>query len=194
MSINYHPMIINEHTFLPVPAELAKFSGVGTTLFGMTASPDGKLFVSNTEARNHVRFEGPGALATTVRANIAKNRVTIIDGSSVAPYPLNEHIDFELPFGDQVSSQDKQQAIAQPGAMAYINNELWVLPFGSSKIQVDGDPDAGGTAPWFSSPWLGFVGLGLPDGGRTGIAVQDYRGRAYVYTRYGHQLHTLMQR
>ena len=176
---------------LPVPAEVANFSGVGTTLFGMTTSPDGKLFVSNTEARNHVRFEGPGTIATTVRGNIAKNRVTIIDGSSVVPYPLNEHIDFELPFGDQVSSQDKLQAIAQPGAMAYINKELWVLPFGSSKIQVYGDPDAGGTAPWFSSPWFGFVGLGLPDGGPAGIAVQDYRGRAYVYTRYGHQLHTL---
>ncbi|GAB5452343.1 MAG: hypothetical protein Hals2KO_26710 [Halioglobus sp.] len=176
---------------LPVPALADSLAGVGTTLFNMTTAPDGKLFVSNTEARNHVRFEGEGVLGTTVRGNIAQNRVTIVDGGTVTPYLLNHHIDFNLPFGQQVGANDKQKAIAQPGAMAYINNELWVLPFGSSKVQIYPDPDYLTTPAWFDEPWAGRVGLELPDGGPAGIAVQDYRGRAYVYTRYDHQLHVV---
>lgn len=176
---------------LPTPALAASHSGVGTTLFNMATSPDGKLFVSNSEARNHVRFEGEGLLATTVRGHTAENRVTIIDGSTVTPHELNHHIDFELPFGQQVSGQDKLQSIAQPGPMAYINGELWVLPFGSRKIQIYPDPAVAGSGTWFDEPWAEWIGLLLPDGGPAGIAVQDYRGRAYVYTRYGHKLSVL---
>lgn len=176
---------------LPVPALVNTFSGVGTTLFNMTTAPDGTLFVSNTEARNHVRFEGEGVIATTVRGHTAQNRVTIIDGSTVTPHRLNDHIDFNLPFGTQPSGQDKAQSIAQPGAMEYINGELWVLPFGSRKIQVYPDPAVSGSGGWFDAPWAGWVGLSLPDGGPAGIAVQDYRGRAWVYTRYGHKLSVL---
>ncbi|MEM9254733.1 MAG: hypothetical protein AAGA91_04755 [Pseudomonadota bacterium] len=176
---------------LAVPAQVASHSGIGTTLFNMATSPDGKLFVSNTEARNHVRFEGEGELGTTVRGHTAQNRITIIDGGSVTPVQLNQHIDFELPFGEQVNAQDKFQAIAQPGPMAYINGELWVLPFGSSKIQIYPDPDAGSGGDWFDAPWGGWVGLILPNGGPAGIAVQDYRDRVYVYTRFGHKLSVL---
>jgi WD40 repeat protein len=176
---------------LPIPALANIFSGVGTTLFNMTTSPDGKLFVSNSEANNHIRFEGEGAVDTTVRGQTARNRITIIDGSSVEPHQLNDHIDFNLDFGEQVSGPDKFQAIAQPGPMAYINDELWVLPFGSKKIQIYADPAVTGTGSWFDAPWASWIGLLLPDGGPAGIAVQDYRGRAYVYTRYGHKLSTL---
>ena len=38
--------------------------GVGTILFNMVVNPmSGKVYVSNTEAQNDVRFEGPGASA-----------------------------------------------------------------------------------------------------------------------------------
>jgi DNA-binding beta-propeller fold protein YncE len=173
---------------LAMPALVASHSGVGTTLFNMATSPDGKVLVSNTEARNHVRFEGEGDIATTVRGHIAENRVTIIDGATVTPVQLNQHIDFDLPFGQQVSNTQKRQSIAQPGPMAYINGELWVLPFGSKKIQVYSDPAVTGSGNWFDTPWLSWIGLALPDAGPSGIAVQDYRGRAYVYTAFGHKL------
>ena len=43
------------------PAQTAFFAGVGTVLFNMVANPvSGKVYVSNTDARNEVRFEGPG--------------------------------------------------------------------------------------------------------------------------------------
>ncbi len=176
----------------PTPTVVTTHSGVGTTLFNLATAPDGKLFVSNTEARNHVRFEGEGQLGTTVRGHIAENRVTIIDGTTVTPFHLNHHIDFNLPFGQQVSGTDKAQAIAQPGAMAYIDGELWVLPFGSRKVQVYRDPAVTGSGSWFDTPWGSWIGLGLGgSSGPAGIAVQDYRKRAYVYTRMDHKLHVI---
>lgn len=179
---------------LGTPALVRSHAGVGTTLFNMATAPDGKLFVSNTDARNHVRFEGEGTLSTTVRGNIAKNRVTIIDGTTVTPIELNSHIDFTLPFGQQVSGEDKFQAIAQPGPMAYVDGELWVLPFGSGKAQVYADPAVSGSGSWFDSPYAGWYGVPLGDSGPAGIAVQDYRERVYVYTRVGHRLNVLSSR
>ena len=45
----------------PVPVETSNVQHVGTILFDMIANPvSGKLYVTNTEARNEVRFEGPG--------------------------------------------------------------------------------------------------------------------------------------
>ena len=163
-------------------------SGVGTTLFNMVASPDGKLFVSNTEARNHVRFEGPGSIASTVRGNIADTRLTIIEGESVTPYHLNDHIDFDLPFGQQVSQKDKDKAIAQPGGMVYQNDELWVLAFGSNRVRIYKDPAVSSVTEWFEKPYWGAFGVYIPDGGPAGIAAHPFRDRTYVYSRFGHSL------
>lgn len=173
---------------LATPVLTGSHSGVGTTLFNMATAPDGRLFISNTEARNEVRFEGEGVLATTVRGNTAENRVTIIDGSSVTPYRLDHHIDFDLPFGSHVPEVDKQISTAQPGSMVYHNGELWVLAFGSNKIQIFADPQISGNGNWFDAPWASFLGMRVPGGGPAGIVIQDYRDRAYVYSRYNHQL------
>jgi DNA-binding beta-propeller fold protein YncE len=41
------------------------WSDVGTVLFNMAINPvSGKIYVSNTDSQNHVRFEGPGSHAT----------------------------------------------------------------------------------------------------------------------------------
>jgi hypothetical protein len=174
-----------------VPTLTGDHSGVGTTLFNMTTAPDGRIFVSNTEARNEVRFEGEGTSATTVRGNTTLNRVTIIDGATVTPHNLNNHIDFNLPFGSQVSASDKAKSTAQPGEMVYHNGELWVLSFGSNKVQIFPDPAVAGSGNWFDEPYLGEVGVQLPGGGPAGIVMQDYRNRAWVYSRYDHQLSVL---
>ena len=73
------------------------FSGVGTILFNMVVNPaNGKVYVSNLESRNHVRFEGPGIFAgTTVRGHIAESRITVLDiAGGVTPRHLNKHIDY----------------------------------------------------------------------------------------------------
>jgi hypothetical protein len=45
----------------------AEYAHVGTVLFGMAVNPaSGVVYVSNTEARNEVRFEGPGCVGCHV--------------------------------------------------------------------------------------------------------------------------------
>ncbi|HEX2688963.1 MAG TPA: hypothetical protein VHN14_20210, partial [Kofleriaceae bacterium] len=76
--------------------QTASFAHVGTTLFNMITNPvTGELYVSNTEAHNEVRFEGPGTFAGhTVQGHLAETHVTIISGGAVTPIHLNKHIDY----------------------------------------------------------------------------------------------------
>jgi hypothetical protein len=75
----------------------ASYSRVGTVLFNLAVNPvSGNVYVSNTEARNEVRFEGTGIFAgSTVRGHLAESRVTVIQpGGTVTPRHLNKHIDY----------------------------------------------------------------------------------------------------
>jgi hypothetical protein len=79
-------------------------SGVGAILFNMAVNLQaGVLYVSNTEARNEIRFEGPGIHASdvkpsgvppTVRGRLHEARITLIDGGAVLPRHLNKHIPY----------------------------------------------------------------------------------------------------
>ncbi|HEY6251417.1 MAG TPA: hypothetical protein VI685_15775, partial [Candidatus Angelobacter sp.] len=76
--------------------QTAAFPHVGTTLFNMVTNPStGHLYISNTEAQNLVRFEGPGIFGGhTVQGHLAEARITVISGSAVNPIHLNKHIDY----------------------------------------------------------------------------------------------------
>ena len=51
----------------PQEIESMRYSGVGTTLFNMAVNPvSGTVYISNTEALNHVRFEGSGQRGSTL--------------------------------------------------------------------------------------------------------------------------------
>src|SRR5690606_14818982 len=54
-----------------LPGDDGFFASVGTTLFNMIVNPaSGAVYVTNTDARNEVRFEGPGIFAdSTVRGH-----------------------------------------------------------------------------------------------------------------------------
>ena len=56
------------------------FTRVGTTLFNMAVNRvNGKVYVTNTEARNEVRFEGPGIFwGDTVRGHNSDNRISVL--------------------------------------------------------------------------------------------------------------------
>ena len=56
----------------------------------MATNPvSGKVYVSNTEARNEVRFEGPGTFGgSTVRGHLHEARITVLDGTAVNPRHL----------------------------------------------------------------------------------------------------------
>lgn len=126
------------------PAETGAWASVGTILFNMAVNPTtGKLYVSNTEAINEVRFEGPGSFATgkkppgeptTVRGHLHEARITLLDPNHVEARHLNKHItDYSaLPPGA------KQKSLATPLGMAVSSDgaTLYVAAFGSSKIGV----------------------------------------------------------
>jgi YVTN family beta-propeller protein len=167
------------------PVETASFSGVGTVLFNMAVNPvSGKVYVSNTDARNEVRFEGPGVFGgSTVRGHLHEARITVLDGASVLPRHLNKHIDYDVvPSARGV----KRRSLATPLGMAVTSNGsmLYVAAFGSSKVaffrtsQLENDtfnPRA-------------RKQIVVSGGGPTGLALDEARGRLYVLTRFDNSL------
>jgi YVTN family beta-propeller protein len=118
-------------------ATTATYSHVGTTLFNMAVNPvSGAVYVSNTEARNDLRFEGPGTFAgRTLQGHLAEARITVLSAASVEPRSLNKHIDYSIlpaPANTMRSSLSMplQLAVSADGQTIY------VAAFGSSKVGV----------------------------------------------------------
>ena len=83
------------------------WAGVGYHALQHGGEPGhGKIYVSNTDSQNHVRFEGPGVARrdpssrsgepATVQGNLAHARITVLDGANVVPRHLNKHIDYSV--------------------------------------------------------------------------------------------------
>jgi len=165
-----------------VPAQTASFAHVGTVLFNMATNPvSGKVYVSNTDARNEVRFEGPGVAfgSTTVQGHLHEARITVLDGANVLPRHLNKHIDYsQRPAPAGV----KEKSLAQPLEMAVTSDgaTLYVAAFGSSKIGVfDTAALENDTFVPSASSHITVTG-----GGPTGLVLDEARGRLYVLTRF----------
>ncbi len=164
-------------------------SDVGTILFNMVVNPvNGKLYVSNTEANNRVRFEGPGTFAgpfkpvdepATVRGNLHQARITVVDGATVSPRHLNKHIDYSV---SPVPANIKQHSLATPNSMVVSldGTKLYVAAFGSQKIgifetaQIEQDTFTPDVANQIS----------LSGGGPSGLALDATNNRLYVLTRF----------
>jgi DNA-binding beta-propeller fold protein YncE len=156
------------------PAEAARFAGVGTTLFNMAVNPvSGALYVSNTDAKNEIRFE-PG-----VRAKVTTTNVTVISGSQVTPRDLNPHIDLSNGAG---SAAERDLSVGFPTGMAVSPDgaSLYVAALGSSKVSVvnTADLEAGSYTPTTGNQ------VGLTGGGPTGLVLDGSGQRLYVLTRF----------
>jgi len=121
--------------------QTASYAHVGTTLFNMIANPaTGKLYVSNTEAFNLTRFEGPGQFGgSTVQGHLAETRITVISGSTVTPRHLNKHLDYtKLANESGFDPTARNHSLSTPLDMAVTSNgqTLYVAAFGSSRIGV----------------------------------------------------------
>ncbi|NRB41303.1 MAG: hypothetical protein HRU20_22995 [Pseudomonadales bacterium] len=165
-----------------VPNFKKAYSHVGTTLFNMAINPvSGALYVSNTDARNEVRFEGPGTRSTTVRGHITENRITVINKGQVNPVHLNPHVDFSLPMGDAISANEKAKTLAQPTNMLVSKDgeTLFVSAFGSNKVAVlsTAEFEKDGYVPNAADH------INVP-GGPTGLAMSNNGKNLYVYSRY----------
>ena len=157
------------------------FAHVGTVLFNMAVNPlSGKLYVSNTEARNEKRFEGPGTFAGhTVRGHLHEARISVVSGTTVTPRHLNKHIDYAVvpsPAGV------KQNSLAIPTGMAVTGDgaTLYVAAFGSSKVGIfDVAELENDTFTPSASDHITVTG-----GGPSGLVLNEAKDRLYVFTRF----------
>jgi len=167
------------------PAQLAGssgyYTGVGTILYNMAVNPvNGKVYVSNTEARNDLRFEGPGSYAgETLRGHLHEARITVLGPGGVAPRQLNKHIDYNVyPAPATVN----EKTLSQPVGMAVSSDgtKLYVAAFASSKIGVYD------TAALENDTFVPSVAnqISLGGGGPTGMVLDESCGRLYVLTRF----------
>jgi YVTN family beta-propeller protein len=175
--------------------ETAFHSHVGTTLFNMAVHPQsGALYVSNTEAFNHVRFEGSGTHGgTTVQGHLAESRITVIgtpnlssDAESGARH-LNKHIDFSVLASDPAfDTTAAGKSLATPLDMAIHHDSvlgtttLYLAAFGSGKIGIF--DTAALEADSFTPDQNQQIGLSA--GGPCGIAISADGSTLYVMTRF----------
>ena len=157
------------------------FVGVGTVLFNMISNPvNGKVYVTNTEARNEVRFEGPGVFAgSTVRGHLHEARITVLDGANVLPRHLNKHIDYGVvPSLPGVSDA----SLATPLGMAVTSNgaTLYVAAFGSSVV------GRFATAALEADTFVPSAAnqIAVSGGGPSGLVLNEAHGLLYVATRF----------
>jgi YVTN family beta-propeller protein len=179
--------LINANASPPAPISGSGgfYAHVGTVLFNMAVNPvSGKVYVSNSEARNEVRFEGEGAFSgtfggTTVQGHLAEMRITVLDGTNVLTRHLNKHI----VYSDRPALAGvKDKSLATPLDMVVTSDgsTLYVAAFGSSKVgvfdtsQLEGDTFVPSSASHIT----------VSGGGPSGLVLDEANDRLYVLTRF----------
>ncbi len=177
---DYDVFTIDATASTPAVITSKTVTGVGTTLYNMAVNPiNGKVYVTNTEARNVVRFEGPGKNSTTVNGHFVESRITVIDGTTAQPRHLNKHI---TSYGSGLgTAAENAAAVATPLEMAVTpdGSTLYMASMGTNKLarystaQLESNSFTPSTANQL------VLSGGLP----TGVVLDTARNRAYVTTR-----------
>ena len=184
---DYDVFSIDAHSLEPAAPPVR---GAGTTLFNLAVDPtSGRVFVSNTEANNPVRFEGPGQWGgSTVRGDLARARISTFEPGAdrATPVHLNPNLADD-------GGADAARSLATPLDVAVSDDggTLYVAAYGSSRVGVRSTSRliAGQGAGDDARPDIVTTG-----GGPAGLALDEARGRLYVYTRFDnaiavHDLH-----
>ncbi|MGH7893896.1 MAG: YncE family protein, partial [Candidatus Binatia bacterium] len=170
------------------PSPSTTWAHVGTVIFNMAVNPvSGRVYVSNTDARNEVRFEGPGTFGgTTVRGHLAESRITILDGTTVTARHLNKHINYATVPSSQST---KDASLSTPTGMAVSSNgaKLYVAAFGSGSVGVFDTMqlETNAFTPSPASHWP------VSGGGPSGVVLDETHGRLYVLTRFDNAVSVL---
>jgi DNA-binding beta-propeller fold protein YncE len=157
------------------------YTGVGTVIFNLAVNPvSGKVYATNTEARNEVRFEGTGGGCTpnqTVRGHLHEARISVLDGGNVTPRHLNKHIDYSV-VPSPAGVKDNSLAIPVGMAVTGDGTTLYVTAFGSSKV------GRFTTAGLENDTFVPSSASHIPvsGGGPSGLALNG--NRLYVLTRF----------
>jgi DNA-binding beta-propeller fold protein YncE len=150
------------------------YAHVGTTLFNLAVNPvSGKVYVSNTDAHNDVRFEG---IAGSVKGKIVDSRVSVLDPTSGALVHNNLNSHLTGGAGDPTLSR----AFPQDLTVSSDGKKVYVVAQGSAKLAIYDAAalESGSAAPTADNQVL------LSAGGPTGVAVDEANARAYVLTRF----------
>jgi len=163
----------------PAAVTSSVFQHVGTTLFNMAVNPkSGKVYVTNTDAHNDVRFEGHTPGFTSVVGNTVDSRISVLDPSTqtVTADNLNTHLNHAAGTGDPSLSLAFPEGID----VTADGKQLYVIAQGSSKLAVYDTSaiEAGPVLPTAASQVL------LSGGGPTGLALDGPRALAFVLTRF----------
>ncbi|HVG64039.1 MAG TPA: beta-propeller fold lactonase family protein, partial [Hyalangium sp.] len=170
-----------------LPGQNGFYAGVGTILFNMAVNPvNGKVYVSNTQGRNDLRFEGPGTFAgSSLRGHLHESRITVLSPAGVAPRHLNKHIDYSTCCAP-IPNPENEKSLAQPLGMAVTSDgaTLYVAAFGSSKIGVYS------TAALETDTFVPSTANQIPvsGGGPTGMVLDEARRRLYAMTRFDNSI------
>ena len=174
--------------------EAASFRHVGTTLFNMAVNPvNGRIYVANTDAQNHIRFEGPGVRGgSTVQGNIAQTQITVIDPAtgSVDRRHLNRHIDYTVL---KASADVRRHSLSTPLELRVSADgaTLYVAALGSDRIGVFATADLENDALWDGTgeefdPTVTSADYLPVTGGPAGLLLDESRngenGLLHVYT------------
>ncbi|HNN93712.1 MAG TPA: hypothetical protein PKI03_15630 [Pseudomonadota bacterium] len=169
------------------PVQLSGAAGfyaeVGSVLFNMIANPvSGKVYVSNTDANNFDRFEGPGTFTGhSLRGHLHESRISVLGPSGVVSRHLNKHINYDT-CCSAIPNSVNARSLSQPVDMAITGDgsTLYVAAFGSSKIgvfqtaQLENNSFVPGTANQ----------INVSGGGPSGLALDESNHRLYVLTRF----------
>ncbi|MFW2372614.1 MAG: YncE family protein [Gammaproteobacteria bacterium] len=161
------------------------YSGVGTVLFNMIVNPvNGAVYVTNTDARNENRFEGPGlrlGREHTVQGNFIRNRISILKNNTVTTRHLNKHIDYDQCCA-AIPNAENALSIAQPLDMAITKDgkKLFVAGFGSQKVVMYDTEELENDS---FEPNLNNQII-LTGGGPSGLVLDEKRGLLFTLTRF----------
>lgn len=162
------------------------YSHAGTTLFNMAVNPvSGKIYISNTDAHNDIRFEGHNTNlpVTTVRGTAVESRITVLDPASGAMRynNLNPHV------VDGVGDPKLSRAFPQDLTVSADGKQLFVVAQGSGKLAIynTADLETGTATPTLANQ------VALSAGGPSGVVLDERRGRAFVMTRFDNGISTV---
>jgi hypothetical protein len=148
--------------------------------------------VSNLDARNEVRFEGPGTHAghRGVQGHIAESDITVLNpaGHTVAARHLNKHIDYSTCCAE-VPNAESAKSLAFPTEMAVSSDgaTLYVAALGSSKLGIFS------TAALENDSFVPSAAdqVVLTGGGPSGVVLDEAHHRAFVLTRFDNAISTV---
>ncbi|MEM8609208.1 MAG: hypothetical protein AAGF92_19050 [Myxococcota bacterium] len=167
--------------------ESTSFAHVGTINFNMVVNPDnGNLYVSNTDAQNLTRFEGPGNFGgSTVQGNLHQSQITVIDGVDVSPVHLNSHIDYSV---TPAPAGVKDHSLATPVDMVVSSDgtTLYVAAYGSSKVGVISTADLDDDT--FDPTTESSNYIAVSGGGPGGLALDETNQQLFVLTRFDNSI------